>query len=78
VHGPALNPSDSSFSTALNDTKTQFESNNPKAQSGGTSLYVYGLSEGGSPFILSEAKIYKAKWQLKPCLKSTNKRYTSY
>jgi hypothetical protein len=55
-----INPSDSSFSTALNDTKTQFESNNPTAQSGGTSLYVYGLSEGGSPFILSEAKIYKA------------------
>ena len=32
---------------------------NPTANQTGASLYVYGLDEGGAPFIVSNAKIYK-------------------
>ena len=52
-----IDPTDSSFSTALTTAKSNIDT--PTQAAGGTSIYVYGLSEGGSPYIVSEAKIYK-------------------
>ena len=37
----------------------QQQVNNPTATQNGIAVYVYGISEGGSPFIISNAKVYK-------------------
>jgi hypothetical protein len=57
VESSYINPHDSSFSNALRNAKNEID--NGVTATGGASLYVYGLSEGGSPFIISEAKVYK-------------------
>jgi len=56
VESSYIDPSDSSFSTALSDAKTSIDT--PTQATGGTSIYVYGLSDGGAPYIISEAKVY--------------------
>jgi len=57
IESSYIDPTDSSFATVLNNAKNSID--NPTLATSGTSIYVYGLSEGGAPYILSEANVYR-------------------
>lgn len=61
VSTPYLNPNDSSFGTSLlNEISTTLDQDYTQTQqtTSGASVYVYGLSNGGAPYIINDVNIY--------------------